>query len=195
MSTFTPKGFAHATEKMANLAAGDIPHATLRNTGEKVRGIAAAASASSGGVKAPPTQFKFKPPKTTSEGTWQARVVGFGFAVLDEFGSYKKPRGYTEAPRKGGYGQTGLGRSLKENAKGRRVSAATQERRGVAAARYFGYSKVMLGDKATGFAAAYVHHPPIKAHPFQAGVVAAAGPVLEVEMSKQVVKDIAKAFG
>ena len=98
-----------------------------------------------------------------ARGFSSAAVVGFGFAVLDEYGSYKKPDGYEEEPS-WKYGvSTGVARPI-------------------------------LGNRKTGFAAAYVHHPAQKAHPYVSGAEQLIGGLANKAYNEAMVATILKAF-
>lgn len=134
----TLRQFIDRDKKLAAIAEGKLPKATVEKMGAFAIATLVAASARSGGVKASAGAFKFKPPRA-AKGFAFAKVVGFGFASLDEHGSYKKPHGYDIEP------SYGIGRGQ------------------------YGKSRQILGSKKRNFAAAYVHHPPIKAHPYVDG--------------------------
>lgn len=174
--------FAGKLEDLAQVADTRLTKLTLEKTGKKAIAVMVAASASSGGVRAPASQFKVKGP-SQGKGYSSAAVVGWGFAVLDEAGSYNKPHGYTEAPKKAGKRQI--------NPRNKRA-AANYEARARAAARAFGYSKAILGNKATGFAAAYVNHPPQKAHPFVAQSEPVIGVIVEKALDVETIAALAK---
>lgn len=134
MTTFTLKSFARAAAEMEKLEQA-LPAATMKGLAEAGKQLLIDASSSSGGVKAREDQFSLRLPKKANGYASQA-IVGKGFAVLDEYGSYKKPGGWDIDP---GFAFN----AAKGTAKQGRVLADGK-----------------------GFFAAYVHHPPLKAHPF-----------------------------
>lgn len=134
MTTFTPRQFAVATSKFEKLQDG-LPASAIPPLAEEARKILAAASHSSPGVKATESEFRLVRP-TAKNGYASARIVGRGFAILDEYGSYKQPAGYDIDPSFTFNASTGVAKQ----------------------------GRVLADGK--GFFAAYVHHPPIKAHPY-----------------------------
>lgn len=97
---FTLKSFAVAIEDLAaleeKLPAREI--GPLAKAGQK---ILVDASARSGGIKAGERSFVLRKP-TKRNGYASVKLVGRGFAVLDEYGSYKSPAGYYQEAA-GGY--------------------------------------------------------------------------------------------
>lgn len=155
---FTVQAFQRTLNELAKISDGELPKSVIDQVGAKAIGILSAASKASGGVWAKPSQFKVK--HNSRAGT--ARIVGWGFAVLDEHGSFKKPHGYTIEP------SYGIGRGQ------------------------YGKNRQILGNKKTGFAAAYVHHPAIKAHPFEDAAEPAIYALMDAAMDLQTIKALAK---
>ena len=156
---FSLHGFQKALDDLAKISDGRLPKAVIDQVGAKAIGILSAASKASGGVWAAPSQFKVK--HNTRAGT--ARIVGWGFAVLDEYGSFKKPHGYAIEP------SYGVGRGQ------------------------YGKSRQILGNKSRGFAAAYVdRHPPIKAHPFEHVAEPLIGALMEKAMDLETIKALSR---
>lgn len=160
MSTFTPRQFVSAC-KEADALTTKLPAPVLAGLGEIAIGALTGASAASGGVKA--KDFHFKKPRGGA-GQASAVVVGSGFAVLDEYGSYKKPNGYDIEP------QYGIGRGI------------------------YGTNRAILGNKRKGFAAAYVHHPAIKAHPYVSKAEVVIGQAADKAFDTAVLGALLKAF-
>ncbi len=181
MTTFTPASFARACGEFSALESA-LPAAVLGPIAEASKGLMSAASASSGGVRAAPSEFHLKKPKKSGASA-NAAIVGAGFAVLDEFGSYKHPHGFPINPKKSG----------KRQQRAKRASFDTRAR---AAARALGYQKSVLSSGPGGFVAAYVtNHPPIKAHPYVAKAEVGIGKLMEEGYDKATLAIIAKAFG
>lgn len=164
MTTFSsPLKFAVAMRNASALE-NNLPREAVLKVGKYAIKTMAEASKRSGGVKAPASQFALKLP-APAKGFAAGAVVGFGFAVLDEHGSYKKPKGYDIEP------QYGIGRGI------------------------YGKNRAILGNKGKGFAAAYVHHPPIKAHPYSAVASVVIGREFERVADLEQVKVLLKAIG
>ena len=140
-----------------------LPTAAVAKMGAFGIATLVAGSRQSGGVKASAAAFKFKPPRPT-KGFAMGKIVGFGFATLDEHGSYKKPHGYDIEP------QYGIGRGI------------------------YGKNRAILGSKARNFAAAYVHHPPIKAHPYADAAQIVIGKEFEKVADLEQVKLLVSVF-
>lgn len=161
MSTMTLRQYLDSCKK-AEAATQKLPAPVLAGLGETAIAALTAASAASGGVKA--TDFHYRKPRS-GQGQASAAIVGSGFAVLDEFGSYKKPRGYEIEP------QYGIGRGI------------------------YGKNRAILGNKRTGFAAAYVtKHPPIKAHPYVAKAEVVIAQAADKAFDAAMVGVLLKAF-
>lgn len=181
MTTFTPNGFVKAMTHLVKLQ-DSLPTQALKQSIEASKATLVAASAASGGISAKESEFRDRWVRR-SPGYADATIRGRGFAVLDEFGSYKSPKGYAIAPKKFGKRQTNSKR-------------ASFETRARSAARSLGYSRVMLGNPATGFAAAYVtNHPPIKAHPYVGAAERIIGDIVERAATAEQLTAIAKALG
>lgn len=133
---------------------------------------------------APPGGGQIKMKVGSRGGQPSAVVFGYGFAVLTEYGSYKKPSGWAIYPRKAGKAQA---RSRAGNTRG-------LDRKALAAARRLGYAKVILGD-GSDFAAAYVtNHPPIKAKPYQQAAAAGTAPKAAAVYDRAVIASLASIF-
>lgn len=144
---FTLKSLSRALDDMAKLQE-KLPAAAIVALAEAGQKILVATSAKSGGIKPGEHSFYLRRP-TKRNGYASVSLVGRGFAILDEYGSYKKPQGYEIDP--GGY--VGLGSNGKAN-------------------------KLVLAGKPSGNwsgFAAYVHHPAQKAHPYLAEATVAIG--------------------
>lgn len=183
----TPDQLAAKFERLSRDLSGKIPQAGL-DAGAALAVAALRTASAVTVVPVPSNQFGVKRARNSPGGGY-AVAVGWGFAVLGEYGSYHKPGGWLEAPK----GQTKTG-----NIRAARSKAGSSlrgiERKALAQSRRLGYSKIMLGDKATGFAAAYVNHTPFKATPYKEAAAAAVSAPVAAIYDRVLVGSLASIF-
>lgn len=178
----TPAQLGAKFDRLAADIGTRIPKAGLSASAALV--AAALRSGADRGAPRGGSQIRVKPPRGEGADASIA-VVGFGFAVLTEFGSYKHPQGWAIAPRG----------STPGKARSRGKSLRGIDRKALAAARRFGYARSILGDPSTGFAAAYVtHHPPIGAKPYQQAAAASTAPAAGAAYDKAVLSSMVSIF-
>ncbi len=187
--TTTPEQLAAKFERLGRDLTTRIPAAGLASSAA----IAAAALRAGADRGAPPggSQIKIKSPRGRGVDA-SITIIGYGFAVLTEYGSYKHPDGWAIYPR----GLTKSGSISAAKARSRGKSLRGVDRKALAASRRLGYSKIMLGGgPGSDFAAAYVtDHPPIHAKPYQHAAAAASSPAAGRAYDKIVLGSLASIF-